>query len=626
MRTLRLAPTWVALTALCASSAYAQPVEPKNYSAERFRLASDRDGLIDVEWGGVPRHLGWDVAVWIGGSDDPVVVNRVVNGQRERVARLVDHRVGGSLMGSIALFDWIQLGIDLPLILHQQRGDDINNAANGLTDLQSFNVGDLRIIPKLRLLVQRDQGVDLAVIAGVTLPTSGQDDYFGDGLTFAPELALSRAQGGFRLALNFGYRLRDDVQFLNQTVEDELFARLGAGYRFDGAGVPLEIDVTLSGATSAVNPFENANQNPLEVIGGLSYSIAGPVLAFAGGGVGLNEGFGTPDWRVFGGIRISPRGSGDRDGDGIMDDDDQCPDDPEDVDDFADEDGCPDPDNDADRVLDVNDGAPMDPEDHDDFEDEDGVPDPDNDQDGVLDQSDKCPLEPGPMTNSGGPDGDRDGDGINDGADRCPEDPEDVDTWMDEDGCPDPDNDDDGVVDRVDQCPLEPGVIENRGCPDLDTDGDGLVDRIDNCPAEYGPKKNQGCKDKQLVRITSDRIEILEKVYFKTDSAKIRRRSFRLLENVAAVLRAHPEISRIRVEGHTDSRGRDGYNLRLSQRRANSVRRHLVREGVDPDRLDGQGYGETRPVTTNETRKGRAKNRRVEFRIMGGSPDGIEQR
>jgi outer membrane protein OmpA-like peptidoglycan-associated protein len=109
----------------------------------------------------------------------------------------------------------------------------------------------------------------------------------------------------------------------------------------------------------------------------------------------------------------------------------------------------------------------------------------------------------------------------------------------------------------------------------------------------------------------------MEKVYFRTGSHRIERRSNDLLDQVAAVLNAHPEILHVRVEGHTDSRGNDARNLRLSQRRAQEVVRYLTRKGhVDADRLEAVGFGEQQPVTPDaETEEEHETNRRVEFVI-----------
>ena len=163
---------------------------------------------------------------------------------------------------------------------------------------------------------------------------------------------------------------------------------------------------------------------------------------------------------------------------------------------------------------------------------------------------------------------------------------------------------------------MEPGVVENRGCPDRDRDGDTVVDRVDNCPDEPGTVENHGCREQQLVELRQGQLVILEKIYFRVNSATIDRRSFPLLDQVAAVLNAHPEILKVRVEGHTDSRGADARNLSLSQRRVNSVVTYLVRKGVARARLEAVGYGETRPVIPNATTEDEHEaNRRVEFVI-----------
>ncbi len=220
---------------------------------------------------------------------------------------------------------------------------------------------------------------------------------------------------------------------------------------------------------------------------------------------------------------------------------------------------------------------------------------------------------------------DTDGDGLLDPADACPTEPEDMDGFEDDDGCPDPDNDGDTVLDVDDKCPMEPGSVDNNGCPDPDRDGDGIVDRLDNCPDEPGTPEFQGCPAKQLVQIKEDRLEILEKVHFRTNSSRILPRSFALLDNVAAVLNAHPEIDFVRVEGHTDERGSAKYNLRLSDKRAKSVVTYLVNRGVSFDRLAGQGFGEERPLVGGATTKEEhAQNRRVEFNL--GEATKIEQR
>jgi OmpA-OmpF porin, OOP family len=340
----------------------------------------------------------------------------------------------------------------------------------------------------------------------------------------------------------------------------------------------------------------------------------------------------------------------DTDGDGILDKDDKCVDQPEDKDHYQDEDGCPEPDNDSDGVLDGNDKCPLipgplsnqgcpeeapkdkdgdgipdpidrcvdQPEDKDGFQDEDGCPEPDNDNDGILDQADRCPNEAGPIQNVGCPIKDKDGDGINDDVDKCPDEPEDKDGFEDTDGCPDLDNDKDGIPDGTDQCPLEAGPPENKGCPDKDRDGDGIVDRDDACPDEPGVKEEKGCPKKyKLVVVKKDRIEIKKQIKFATGSAKIvGAESFEIIREVAQAMKDAQQIKKLRIEGHTDSVGPDEANLKLSQRRADSVMSALIKEGTDPSRLAAVGFGETKPIASNGTAAGRQENRRTEFNIV----------
>ena len=242
-------------------------------------------------------------------------------------------------------------------------------------------------------------------------------------------------------------------------------------------------------------------------------------------------------------------------------------------------------DTDGDGLPDNVDKCPTEPEDKDGYQDEDGCPDPDNDNDGIPDKLDKCPLEP-----------------------------EDKDGFEDEDGCPDPDNDKDGLVDAEDKCPNEAGPKENGGCPDKDRDGDTVVDRLDKCPDQPGPPDNDGCPKQKFIVVTKNKIELKQKVHFETAKATIKPDSFAMLTEIADVLKANPQMQ-IRIEGHTDIRGGLKYNMRLSQNRADSVKQFLVGQGVDAARMESRGFGPTQPLGDNRTSAGREQNRRVEFII-----------
>ncbi|OGQ77417.1 MAG: hypothetical protein A2289_25285 [Deltaproteobacteria bacterium RIFOXYA12_FULL_58_15] len=624
------------LTFAIPAGALAQHGEPRAFSVERLRPAMDGDGVIDAEWAAVPKHLDWAVAFWLGYANDPLVLTSEINGQTERVASLVEHRVSASLVGSMGLYGWVQLGVELPLALYQGRGDlsDFNDNPASLT---AAGIGDLRLSPKVQVLRASEHFVDVAVLLSLTLPTASSRAYLGERtLQFLPEAAVSKEIGDIRLAANLGYRARRRSQTANLVVDDELTYRFGAAYDLESRlGKPLEVAMTLSGSTGAKVPFERMNRNPAELLLAGKYKVLPTLTAFLGTGFGVVAGYAAPDFRIFAGVSFAvleekpqvPAPIGDSDGDGLTDDVDKCPMEAEDKDQFSDEDGCPDLDNDGDGVLDADDGAPNDPEDKDSFEDADGVPDLDNDQDGIADINDKCPLEAETRNGYEDEDGcpeqipDTDNDGLADTVDKCVDVPEDRDGFEDMDGCPDPDNDADGLIDTMDTCPNASGPTENAGCPDSDRDGDGVVDRNDNCPDVPGPAENSGCQAKQLVKISNERIEIMDKVYFDTGKDTIQEVSFQLLDNVAQVLNAHLEIAGIRIEGHSDSQGAAEFNKHLSQLRAEAVRVYLIGKGVDGKRLVAEGIGEERPIESNRSSRGRAANRRVEFHIVRADAD-----
>lgn len=170
------------------------------------------------------------------------------------------------------------------------------------------------------------------------------------------------------------------------------------------------------------------------------------------------------------------------------------------------------------------------------------------------------------------------------------------------------------------RCPVEAGVAAGPGCPDPDRDRDGVADAIDVCPDRAGSPADQGCPDPQQVVLTASRIEVREPIGFTTNRAILRPRSLPVLDDVAALLRVHPELARIRITGHTDDRGGADHNQMLSRQRAEAVRQYLIARGVAGERLDAVGHGESRPIAPNRRAAGRALNRRVDLEIVGAAP------
>ena len=230
----------------------------------------------------------------------------------------------------------------------------------------------------------------------------------------------------------------------------------------------------------------------------------------------------------------------------------------------------------------------------------------DTDKDGVPDRRDKCPTAVGPITNNGCP-LDSDGDGINDKSDRCPQEA----GVIANNGCP-ADTDKDGVYDKVDKCPRLAGVASNKGCPP-DSDGDGVYDTVDKCPNRPGLARLKGCPEVKIEEEERKLItEEIKNLAFETGNAVLKKSSTRILDKVVKVMEKYPDY-KLDITGHTDNVGKPQSNLILSQQRAKACYDYLVSKGIQKSRLLSKGMGETQPIDSNDTNKGRQNNRRVNF-------------
>ena len=215
---------------------------------------------------------------------------------------------------------------------------------------------------------------------------------------------------------------------------------------------------------------------------------------------------------------------------------------------------------------------------------------------------------------------DTDGDGYPDEIDACPEVKEDGKKPDPTDGCPAPaDNDRDGIIDVEDKCPNEPedfdGIADEDGCPEEDFDNDKIKDEVDACPEEPGPANRNADKNgcPTTIKLGADgSVDLLKPIQFANGRSTIKRVSYPIIDEVATLLKARPNI-KISVHGHTDNVGSHDNNVKLSDLRAAAVRKRLIKLGIDASRLDSKGFGPDKPLVGNSTAEGRAKNRRVEF-------------
>ena len=580
--------------ALCVTAVMGTSVASANslMNVQIFRPSPHPGDMMIVEGSTLPEAHVWTTSLAVSYGKNPLVV---------RDSEIIQDRMTLDLMASYSLFQWVDIGLALPLNLvnagsfsgTNDKGQVCSNCF-GLQEFESFSLGDLRVAPKVRLLHrgEDDQGFGLAIDTIFALPTGDSLGFASDGFSVQPSLIVDYKWKALHIAVNVGGRFRAEAQNIptndassdasgdgkpkwvinpetNEpyTLGQEITYGAGLSYRILGEdqagvtvrGVNFDMMVELHGATTG---FE-ANTSNLEglIAGRVSLPDIG-LSATLGGGSGWLPGYGNMKYRLFVGLGFSMPHKRDYDEDGILDEDDKCQEQAEDFDDFEDTDGCPDEDNDGDKVPDTVDRCPNDAEDFDKFEDEDGCPELDNDGDTVPDTKDKCPMVP-----------------------------EDRDKYQDDDGCPDDDNDNDGMADIADQCPDKKETIN-------------------------GYQDDDGCPDKSLAKVEAGRILILDKVYFEVKEAELMPQSFPVLRAVAGVLRVTPNIKKVRIEGHTDDRGSSKKNLKLSQARAEAVMSFLVQEGVAASRLEALGQGEEQPAMEGKSDEARDANRRVEFVIV----------
>ncbi|MCU0672887.1 MAG: OmpA family protein [Myxococcota bacterium] len=637
----------VALAALLPSSAEAQGGRGRltngGLDLHLFRPAIDSKGHLTVNGSDILGHTdfsfglvldyGRNILDFRGFENDP----SVAASDAERTRHLVDNYFTGTLHFNFGIANYVVVGVQLPISFLQGPNLTIPGFYNEepdptlATGADAQGLGDITIHAKARLLRAERDPIGLAAILRAQLPTGNDARFTGEpGFTLWPSVVAEwRPVRRFRTSLEVGYRFNvgdgavvpldgrtEPTNPSNATMpaltdpgtsieyDDLLTFGLGMSARVADS---LDLVAEVYGAQIATG-FGDSGALSMEGLLGLKIFVQQNSYLMIAGGAGFpRPSLQAADYRATAAFIFEPS-IGDRDGDGYKDDVDQCPDEPEDFDNFADEDGCPDPDNDRDGILDDEDECPLVPEDRDGDADLDGCPE--------------------------GNEGDRDGDGILDEVDECPDDPEDRDGFQDEDGCPDPDNDGDGILDPDDLCPNDPedvdGFQDQDGCPDPDNDNDRILDGDDSCPNDpetyNGFEDEDGCPDRGSVLIEDNSIIILEKIYFETDSAVIQQRSYPIIDAVAATLNGNPQITLVEIQGHADERGDDNYNIRLTRDRAASVVEAVVQRGVARERLRSGGYGERCPVDPRSNAEAWERNRRVEFKILAteDGPTGVE--
>jgi outer membrane protein OmpA-like peptidoglycan-associated protein len=580
-----------ALILLCGASA-AQAQARDEFALDQFQPAPSQDRFFAVQSTtptGELRPALWLVSDY---AHRPLVLYK--NGGEDSIGAVVSDRWLLHLGGELSLWNRLGVSVDVPAVL-ASGGEDRTPAGAGTFEApQGAALGDLRLGARLRLIGTPEGAVSVGLAGYVWLPTGDASSLASDGSARGlPSAVVSGRIGSFVYAANAGVMLRPAASYADTELNNQLSFGAAAGVLLLDDRLLLGPETYGTTAIAGEDSFGRGNTN-FEAVGGARYRV-GPIVLGAAAGPGISKGLGTPALRVLASVAFVPEPRqdepADRDRDGILDAADSCPDAAGAPSAKRAEHGCPD-------------------------RDRDGVRDP---QDACVDLAGKA--DPDPAKN-GCPEVDTDQDGIADGEDACPKVKGVKSSNPERNGCP-ADRDGDGIADLVDACPDVPGVSSGtpseHGCPP-DTDGDGIRDDRDACPREKGPANEDATKNgcPSLVRVTAAEILILEQVRFRTASDVILPESAELLAQVAAVLREHPELTQIEVQGHTDNRGGRAYNQNLSQRRAASVVKWLTtKESIAAERLTPRGYGMDRPLASNDDEEGRQKNRRVEFKLIG---------
>jgi outer membrane protein OmpA-like peptidoglycan-associated protein len=566
MRRSLLGAATAAMT-ICAGAGPAL-AQTSGLALDRFDPAPAGDRMFGVPSPYAAGDLTPHLMLLMDYAHNPLVIRTIPN--NNNVGAVVKNQLYLNLDGGISLWSRLFIDVDLPVAL-LQTGDSPNIAAGGQTfafsSPSSAQLGDLRIGARVRLWGEYWDPFQIAVGGYLWAPTGAKDSFVSTGAVRGlPQVIVGgRVQERWVYSAALGPEIQGNVTYAG--VEQGTMFKWGAGVGLlllDNRH--LQVGPELSGDLTPRNVQKRTTN--AELLIDVRYRVIDDLEIAAGLGPGLTSGIGTPDFRGILSVAYTPEQKRDRDHDGIPDDVDACPDVP-------------------------------------------GLPNADPAKNG-------CPEIP-----------DRDHDGIPDDVDACPDVPGVPDPDPKKNGCPPPkpDRDHDGIPDDVDACPDVPGVADpdpaKNGCPP-DRDGDKIIDAEDACPDVPGqpdedPKKN-GCPHK--VQITEHEILILEQVQFDVDRSTIKKVSDGLLDEVAGVLKDHPEIKRIEVQGHTDNTGSAVHNKVLSGARADAVLKALTRRGIKPNRLTSKGFGQEKPIADNATDAGKQKNRRVQFTILELGPKG----
>jgi OOP family OmpA-OmpF porin len=509
-----------------------------------------------------PRHFGFGLATSL--QHNPIVFRTSAEGPAGSVSiPAIGNQLNTSFLFSYGVTERLEVDVVTPVTFYQDGTGASRLAGATGVDVPTSAVRDLRLGAAYALLpisrIGTFKGVGAAVRFDLSIPSGDKDNFAGDrGFVAVPSFLVEEHIGPLVFGAQLGARLRKESTLLGRTVGSQLSMSLGVSGALDHKQT-----LALTGEVFSLHALSSEGNSPFQWLAGLRWAPlwGGDVSIHGGGGGGFRTSGRAellePTWRATLDIRYAPLAH-DRDGDGIPDRDDKCPDQPEDRDGFQDSDGCPDPDNDHDGIADTSDACPNEPETVNGFQDDDGCPDeaPKKAEAPPLPTmkcADGTESKPGEKCDS-------DKDGITDDLDQCPLQAEDKDGIADDDGCPEKDADEDGVGDQDDKCPLEPETING-------------IEDSDGCPEEGAHS---------LVVFAAGAIEVEKPVRFGAGASAVTKPMKAQIAFIAQRLQGLVDrgVEKIVIEAWADTAGENKANEALAQKRADAIAEALVTTGI----------------------------------------------
>ena len=600
-----------------AALSTAVPAAAQDVDAQRFDPSVDAHAFLAVEDTELAPSGAFGGGLWVNNARDPFVY-RYDDGEQS----ILEHVTSANAVGFYSL-GVARFGFDVPVHLF----------ADGYAVQRATNFGDLRLSTKAQLLSRDKAPVGLALTADGTFPTANSGAWIGAGTTgLEVGTAISTAVDRLRLGANAGFRTGT-----GETIGD---LKLSPALTWGAAASVLVTDTAWASVETDgelwLSNRERPGAFPSELLAALHVQPTGDLIATLGGGTGLSQGVGSPDLRLFGALTWTPgpqrstATADDPDGDGIVGLADLCPSEAEDYNGIRDDDGCPDGEGQTATTFRVTDRY-----------------------DQALPGA-RVELVSGPHTGSwiaaenglvglALPEGRY-------GVMAASEGYADLSLDTEITGAAKeivlqlmPPSDLGSLVVRAVRPGGDPvpkaevrilgtlaqpmitgndGILEAQlpsGSYEITVAAAGWVATSQNVTLEPSGTLDTTVVMRPLevfIDEETQQIYLHRKVFFELDRAELKVDSLPVLDDLVEALLAHPEIERLRIEGHTDSQGTDSYNLELSRKRAEAVAQYVVSAGVDPERLVTEGYGETRPLQEGDSDAVHATNRRVEFHII----------